>query len=114
MDYVGLGDGFARAIAANPDHAHKDIETDSLLGQFEIEIANVLDRFAGIDRDSTGFEALQAARDRLPDDKAMERFAVQYGMLQGIWEAAYSDLRRGVHQSDYRAVQGLCLGGPGG
>ena len=76
--------------------------TDPLLEQFEIEIANVLDRFAGIDRDSNGFEALQAAHDRLPDDKALERFAAQYGMLQGIWEAAYPDLRLENHRADYK------------
>jgi type I restriction enzyme R subunit len=103
VDYVGLGDGFARAMSpANPEHARKEIETDSLLEQFEIEIANVLDRFAGIDRDSNGFEALQAAHDRLPDDKALERFAAQYGMLQGIWEAAYPDLRLESHRADYK------------
>jgi type I restriction enzyme R subunit len=103
VDYVGLGDGFARAMSpANPEHARKEIETDSLLEQFEIEIANVLDRFAGIDRESNGFEALQAAHDRLPDDKALERFAAQYGILQGIWEAAYPDLRLENHRSDYK------------
>lgn len=103
VDYVGLGDGFARAMSpANPEHARKEIETDSLLEQFEIEIANVLDRFAGIDRESNGFEALQAAHDRLPDDKAMERFAAQFGMLQGIWEAAYPDLRLENHRADYK------------
>lgn len=41
-------------------------------------VANVLDRFAGIDRSASGFEALQAAHDRIPDDKAMERFGAQY------------------------------------
>ncbi|MBG0738897.1 HsdR family type I site-specific deoxyribonuclease [Paeniglutamicibacter antarcticus] len=103
VDYVGLGDGFARAMSpANPEHARKEIEIGSLLEQFEIEIANVLDRFAGIDRNNTGFEALQAAHDRLPDDKALERFAAQYGMLQGIWEAAYPDLRLENHRSDYK------------
>ncbi|MHC6223168.1 type I restriction endonuclease subunit R [Arthrobacter sp. MMS24-S77] len=103
VDYVGLGDGFARAMSpANPEHARKEIETDSLLEQFEFEIANVLDRFAGIDRTTSGFEALQAAHDRIPDDKAMERFAAQYGMLQGIWEAAYPDLRLEAHRDDYK------------
>ena len=103
VDYVGLGDGFARAMApADPEHKRKEIEVDSLLEQFEIEIANVLDRFAGIDRVSSGFDALQAAHDRLPDDKAMERFSAQYGMLQGIWEAAYPDLRLEAHRSDYK------------
>ncbi|NYD78430.1 type I restriction endonuclease subunit R [Arthrobacter cupressi] len=103
VDYVGLGDGFARAMApANPEHARKEIETDSLLEQFEIEIANVLDRFAGIDRSASGFEALQAAHDRIPDNRAMERFGAQYLMLQGIWEAAYPDLRLEAHRDDYK------------
>ncbi|MER2133726.1 MAG: hypothetical protein ABS910_03500 [Arthrobacter sp.] len=103
VDYVGLGDGFARAMApTDPERKRREVEVDSLLQQFEIEIANVLDRFAGIDRDNSGFEALQAAHDRLPDGKARERFCAQYGMLQGIWEAAYPDLRLEAHRSDYK------------
>ncbi|AOT04718.1 hypothetical protein [Arthrobacter sp. U41] len=103
MDYIGLGDGFARAMSpANPEHARKEIETAALLEQFEVEIANVLDRFAGIDRTSSGFATLQAAHDRIPDDQAMARFAAQYGMLQGIWEVAYPDLRLEALRADYK------------
>ncbi len=103
VDYVGLGDGFARAMApSNPEHARKRIDIDSLLEQFDVEIANTLDRFAGIDRKNTGFESLQVAHDRLPDENAMERFAAQFGMLQGIWEAAYPDVRLELHRDDYK------------
>lgn len=103
VDYVGLGDGFARAISpANPNAAQKEVDVDSLIDQFETELANVLDRFAGIDRSSISFEALQAAHDRIPDDDAQVRFAAQFGMLQGIWEAAWPDLRLEVHKPDYK------------
>lgn len=103
VDYVGLGDGFARAMSpANPEHARKEIEVDALIDQFEFELANTLDRFAGIDRTSVGFEALQAAHDRVPDVNAQERFAVQFGLLQGIWEAIWPDLRLEDHKDDYK------------
>lgn len=103
VDYVGLGDGFARAMSpTNPEQKRKEIEVDSLMHQFEVELANVLDRFAGIDRAKAGFDTLQAAHDRLPDNKALERFSAQFGMLQGIWEAAYPDLRLEAHRADYK------------
>ncbi|EMY34067.1 HsdR family type I site-specific deoxyribonuclease [Arthrobacter crystallopoietes BAB-32] len=103
VDYVGLGDGFARAMKpANPEHARKELEVDSLITQFEVELANTLDRFAGIDRTSSSFDALQAAHERIPDDNAQERFAAQFGMLQGIWEAVWPDERLEDHQADYK------------
>ena len=103
VDYVGLGDGFARAMSpANPEHARKEIEVDALIGQFEVELANTLDRFVGIDRTSSSFEALQAAHDRVPDASAQERFAIQFGLLQGIWEAVWPDLRLETHKDDYK------------
>ena len=103
VDYVGLGDGFARAMSpSNPEHQRKKIETEALIEQFEHELTLTLDRFAGIDRTAVNFESLNAAHERLPDEGARERFAAQYGILQGIWEAVYPDLRLEAHRDDYR------------
>lgn len=103
MDYVGLGDGFARAMRpADPETAQQELDVESLIDLFEIELENTLDRFAGIDRTASGFEALQAAHDRLPNDKAQERFAAQFGVVQGIWEAVWPQERLERHRDDYR------------
>ena len=53
VDYVGLVDVFDRAMSpANPNAAQKEVDFDSLIDQFETELANILDRFVGIDRNS--------------------------------------------------------------
>ncbi|MFB9357821.1 type I restriction endonuclease subunit R [Actinoplanes nipponensis] len=102
-DYIGLGDGFARAMApANPLAARRKIELDGLIDQFTFEIAEVLDRFAGIDRATVGSQTLQDAHQRIPDAASRDRFAARFQMLQGIWEMCYPDARLDEHRSDYR------------
>lgn len=103
VDYVGLGEGFARAMRpADPETARKELEVDALVEQFEEELANILDRFAGIDRTSGGFEALEAAHERVPDGRARDRFAVQFGLVQGIWEAVWPHEGLEPHRDDYK------------
>lgn len=102
-DYIGLGDGFARAMApANPEAARRAIELDGLIDQFELEIAEALDRFAGIDRVTVTAQTLQDAHQRIPDEASRDRFAARYQMLQGIWEMCSPDARLEEHRSDYR------------
>ncbi|MHA7295220.1 type I restriction endonuclease subunit R [Arthrobacter sp. HLT1-21] len=103
VDYVGLGDGFARAMKpADPETAQKELDAEGLIDLFESELELTLDRFAGIDRAAAGFDALQVAHDRIPNDKAQERFTAQYGVVQGIWEALWPHDRLEVHRDDYR------------
>lgn len=103
VDYVGLGEGFARAMKpADPKTARKEIEVDSLVQQFKEELETTLDRFIGIDRTSSTFETLEAAHERVPDDKARDRFAAQFGMLQGIWEAIWPAEGLEPHRNDYK------------
>lgn len=109
VDYVGLGDGFARAMKpSDPDTARKEIEADTLIDQFESELATALDRFVGIDRTSSSFEALEAAHARIPDDAAKDRFFAQFGMVHGIWEALSPDDRLDRHKNDYRWLAKIC------
>jgi len=103
VDYFGLGDGFARAMApADPDAARRKLDTDGLLDLFEEELASTLDRFAGIDRTRADFETFNAAKARLPDDGAQSRFAASYLVVEGVWEALYPDVRLERHRDDYR------------
>ncbi|MDJ0322002.1 HsdR family type I site-specific deoxyribonuclease [Pseudarthrobacter sp. PS3-L1] len=103
VDYVGLGDGFARAMSpANPEKQQREIEVDALIDQFVEELEEVLERFEGIDRTQAGFESLQAARQRIPTDKSRDRFAARFQIVQGIWEACYPDMQLDTHRDDYR------------
>lgn len=102
VDYVGLGDGYARAmVPADPEAQRRHIELDGLIDTFEAELPPVLDLFNGIDRTKPGYEVLQAANERLPNAAARDRFAVRFGLLEGIWETAWPHDRLGVHRNDY-------------
>lgn len=51
LDYVGLGGGFARAMApANPDQERRSIDVEGLIDTFEAELKVAMTRFAGIDQ----------------------------------------------------------------
>jgi type I restriction enzyme R subunit len=102
VDYVGLGDGYARAmVPADPNAARRHIELDGLIDTFEAELPAVLDLFNAIDRTKPGYEVLQAANERLPNVAARDRFAVRFGLLEGIWETAWPHDRLAAHRADY-------------
>nr|WP_221935768.1 HsdR family type I site-specific deoxyribonuclease [Janibacter cremeus] len=103
VDYVGLGDGYARAmVPADPEAAKRSIDLDGLIDVFEAELPSALDLFNGIDRTKEGYEVLQAANERLPDEAARDRFAARFGVLEGIWEAAWPHERLATHREAYR------------
>nr|WP_176704686.1 HsdR family type I site-specific deoxyribonuclease [Arthrobacter sp.]AXV46305.1 Type I restriction enzyme R protein, HsdR family type I site-specific deoxyribonuclease [Arthrobacter sp.] len=103
VDYVGLGEGFARAMKpSDPEAARKELDVDTLIDQFEAELATALDRFVGIDRKVGSNATLEAAHERIPNDDAAERFKAQYGMVHGIWESAWPHDRLERHMDDYK------------
>jgi type I restriction enzyme R subunit len=103
VDYIGLGDGFARAMKpANPDAAHGEVDDDGLLAEFEDALDSLLDRFIGIDRDAGDFASLEAAIQRVPPGAPRERFAADFQYVEGIWEALAPDSRLEPRKSDYR------------
>ncbi|CAM4008296.1 type I restriction endonuclease subunit R [Janibacter anophelis] len=102
VDYVGLGEGYARAmVPADPEKAKRHIDLEGLIDVFEAELPSVLDQFNGIDRTKVGYEVLQAANERMPDEAARDRFATRFGLLEGIWETAWPHPRLGPHREDY-------------
>lgn len=103
VDYVGLGEGFARAMSpADPEHARDLLDAESLVDQFEAELKSTLVRFVGIDRTDFTNAALTEADKRLPNEDEISAFTVQFGMLQGLWEAAWPNLRLEKHKADYK------------
>lgn len=94
VDYVGLGNGFARAmVPADPDANRRSIDVDGLIDTFEAQLAHTMVPFAGIDVDDVTAQTLIEAQKRLPTRADEDDFAADYLMLEGIWEAAYPHTR---------------------
>lgn len=103
VDYVGLGDGFARAMSpANPEAARKELDEDTMVDRFEDELRTTLVRFVGIDRKDPSFQAFSDAQDRLPNEAEQAAFMLQFKMLQGIWESVHPHVRLEKHAYDYK------------
>lgn len=103
VDYVGLGDGFARAIApSNPAHAQRQIDTEGLLGTLEQVLKEMRRRFVGITRDSS-MDSLQAALERVPaDTEDRAEFRAEFQLAQGLWETIAPDAALDDWTDDYR------------
>lgn len=88
VDYVGLGDGFARAMApADPDTAAPKVDMSDLLTHFVDLIAKVMFRFRGIDYAHITSDTFEQVHEVLRDPDDQEAFAIEFEMLQRIYEA---------------------------
>lgn len=102
VDYVGLGDGFARAMApANPEQEQRSIEVDGLIDIFENGLKLAMRRFAGLDVTHVGATTLLQAQQRVPSED-LDDFATEFNMLEGIWEAVAPHTRLLAHKDPYR------------
>jgi type I restriction enzyme R subunit len=102
VDYVGLGDGFVRAMApANPDQEQRSIDIAGLLDLFEVALKSAMKRFAGLDWAHPGATTLLEAHTRIPDVDRDE-FAAEFGVLEGIWESVAPDPRLLAVKDQYR------------
>lgn len=88
VDYIGLGNQIAQALkAADPDAGGKrPIQTDALADEFLVRLDLALDRFDGLDRTQSSFEALQAAIQRLSDTDARDAFAADFTGVAALYE----------------------------
>lgn len=105
VDYVGLGTQIAEALrGSTPDGGGKrPVEVDELAQEFAARMeATLSPRFDGIDRADTGFVALQAAMQCLPQGDARDRFAREFTGIQTIWEFLHPDPVLGEHKHDYQ------------
>lgn len=103
VDYVGLGDGFARAIApSNPDHARRQIDTAELLHTLEQTLKEMRRRFVAVPRDDT-MASLQAALERVPaGSEDRDEFRAEFQLAQGLWETIAPDAALEDWADDYR------------
>ncbi|MEI2268117.1 HsdR family type I site-specific deoxyribonuclease [Microbacterium sp. No. 7] len=103
VDYVGLGDGFARAIApSNPQHAQRQIDTEALLVTLGAAMKEMRRRFVGIQRDGS-MDSLQSALERVPvDTEDRAEFRAEFALAQGLWETIAPDAALEDWTDDYR------------
>jgi type I restriction enzyme R subunit len=105
VDYIGLGNGFARAMTPNdPEAKQRELDLEGLIDAFAEELDLLLDRFAGIDRTDNSMDAFQAAIDRVPPGKFRDRFGAQFMLAQSIWETIAPVPELEPRRRDYRWV----------
>jgi type I restriction enzyme R subunit len=105
VDYIGLGDGYARAMTPNnPGAKQRELDLDGLIEAFNDELDALLDRFEGIDPADASMDAFQAAIERVPPGKARDRFGAQFMLAQSLWETIAPIPELEPRRMDYRWV----------
>lgn len=104
VDYIGLGNQIAQALkAADPEAGGKrPVQTDALAEEFVTRLDLSLDRFDGLDRTQSSFEALQAALQRLTDTDARDAFAADFTAVAALWEFLNPHEVLDARKSDYK------------
>lgn len=103
VDYIGVFDEVAKAL----DFDDKSIEKvatiiNELIDELPDALEKCLSYFEGVDRTLTGFEALIAAQECLPNNEVRDAFAKDYNYLAGIWEAISPNHILNDYKNDYK------------
>lgn len=103
VDYVGIFDDVAKALAFDADAVEKIITNiDGVKSKVPQLVAGCLSFFPGVDRTSDDWEALVAAQDCIPTDKDRDEFGAQYRVLNRVWNALSPDDCLTPFKADYR------------
>ncbi len=103
VDYVGMGEDLARAVAvkhtALPKRNEGDIQV--LLTEL-IDATNIAwERFEKIDRTQPTFARISNAQEILKGDESRQQFAKEFMQCQGLYEFLSPDERFNEHESRY-------------
>jgi type I restriction enzyme R subunit len=103
VDYLGIFDDVAQAMMFDDSTITKVITNIAALKeQLAPAIADALAFFPGVDRTLDGWEGLQAAQEKLPDDAIRDAFALAYSTVSQLWEAISPDPVLTQYEADYR------------
>lgn len=103
VDYLGIFDDVAQAFLFDDSTVNTVITNlAELRDQMPGAVAEALAFFPGVDRTVGGWEGLQAAQEKLPDDEIRDAFARAYSKVSQLWEAISPDPRLSQFESDYR------------
>ena len=102
VDFVGVFDNVARSLAFDEETIKtivKNIqEIKALIPKF---IDDCISFFPGVDRTMGGWEGLQAAQEKLKDEKVKTDFARHFSRLNKAWEIVCPDPSLDKYQTDY-------------
>lgn len=103
VDYLGIFDDVATALDFDEKAVQKVITNlDGLKKELPGVMARCLAFFPNVDRTVGGYEGLIAAQDCLPDNATRDRFAAEYSVISGLWEALSPDACLAPHEKDYK------------
>lgn len=103
VDYIGIFDNVANALNFDEEGMKKVITNIEEVKKKLPQLVNdCMDYFAGIDTGKDDWEVLLEAQERLPDDKAKDRFAAYFRVLARAWEALSPDPCLTEYRDDYK------------
>jgi type I restriction enzyme R subunit len=103
VDYLGIFDDVAKSLEFDEKGMQRVVSNiaalrDKLPGAMQ----KCLAYFPGVDRSLSGYEALIAAQQCLPNNDVRDAFAADFSYLSKLWEALSPDPVIGAFESDYR------------
>jgi type I restriction enzyme R subunit len=103
VDYVGLGNELAKAVAVRDTGVRKGLpaDVDELFGVLAGLVAETMRRFEGIDRAAQGYEQLMAAQERLRTVDERADFAEAFLRCEALFELLWPDSQLRPIEDDY-------------
>jgi type I restriction enzyme R subunit len=104
VDYVGLGNELAKAVAVKDAGTRKALppEIDGLFEVLDGLVAAAREPFAAVDRTAGGYEQLMAAQERIKTVEARAEFAEAFLRCEALFELLWPDVRLRPMEDDYR------------
>ncbi|MBW6167622.1 HsdR family type I site-specific deoxyribonuclease [Pseudomonas aeruginosa] len=103
VDYLGIFDDVAKALEFDDKSVTAVVSNiQELKDRLPEAMQKCLAFFAGVDRTIEGYEGLIAAQQCLPNNEVRDNFAVEYSLLNKLWEAISPDPILGEYEKDYK------------
>ncbi|WP_248885517.1 type I restriction endonuclease subunit R [Acidithiobacillus acidisediminis] len=103
VDYLGIFDDVAKALEFDDKSVTAVVSNiQELKDRLPEAMHKCLAFFAGVDRTVEGYEGLIAAQQCLPNNEVRDNFAVEYSLLNKLWEAISPDPILGEYEKDYK------------
>ncbi|HBP6821570.1 TPA: HsdR family type I site-specific deoxyribonuclease [Pseudomonas aeruginosa] len=103
VDYLGIFDDVAKALEFDDKSVTAVVSNiQELKDRLPEAMQKCLAFFAGVDRTVEGYEGLIAAQQCLPNNEVRDNFAVEYSLLNKLWEAISPDPILGEYENDYK------------
>ena len=103
VDYLGIFDDVAKALEFDDKSVTAVVSNiQELKDRLPEAMQKCLAFFAGVDRTVEGYEGLIAAQQCLPNNELRDNFAVEYSLLNKLWEAISPDPILGEYENDYK------------